>query len=229
MAQQQNSRGGTGAGGPQRGRPGQGGPGGPGGAGGPGGPGGPGGARGGNDRGGNRRNDRSGGRGGNDANASNLVEKLVSINRVSKVVKGGRRFSFNAVVVVGDGKGQVGQGLGKANEVADAISKGTEDAKKNMFAVPVTETGSIPHAARGKHDAGDVLLKPASEGTGVIAGGGVRAVLECAGIRNVLSKSQGSSNPHNQVGATMHALRQLQDPATVAARRGITIKQVFQG
>ena len=225
MAQQQNSRGGTGQGGPQRGRPGQGGPG----QGGPGqgGPGGDRGGRGGNDRGG-RRNDRSGGR-GNDANASNLVEKLVSINRVSKVVKGGRRFSFNAVVVVGDGKGQVGQGLGKANEVADAISKGTEDAKKNMFAVPVTETGSIPHYVRGKHDAGDVLLKPASDGTGVIAGGGVRAVLECAGIRNVLSKSQGSSNPHNQVGATMAALRQLQDPAEVAARRGITIKQVFQG
>ena len=222
MAQQQNSRGGTGAGGPQRGRPGQGGPGGQGGQGGAGG------GRGGNDRGG-RRNDRSGGRGGNDANASNLVEKLVAINRVSKVVKGGRRFSFNAVVVVGDGQGKVGQGLGKANEVADAISKGTEDAKKNMVAIPVTQTGSIPHAVRGKHDAGDVLLKPASEGTGVIAGGGVRAVLECAGIRNVLSKSQGSSNPHNQVGATMQALSQLQDPAEVAARRGITIKQVFQG
>ncbi len=224
MAQQQNSRGGTGQGGPQLGRPGQGGPGG---ASGPGGPGGPG--RGGNDRGG-RRNDRGGRRDdGAGANQSNLVEKLVAINRVSKVVKGGRRFSFNAVVVVGDGQGKVGQGLGKANEVADAISKGTEDAKKNMFAIPVTQTGSIPHAVRGKHDAGDVLLKPASEGTGVIAGGGVRAVLECAGIRNVLSKSQGSSNPHNQVGATMQALRQLQDPAEVAARRGITIKQVFQG
>ena len=222
MAQQQN-RGGQG--GAQRGgRPGQGGPG----QGGSGQGGSDRGGRGGNDRGG-RRNDRSGGRGGNDANASNLIEKLVAINRVSKVVKGGRRFSFNAVVVVGDGKGQVGQGLGKANEVADAISKGTEDAKKNMVGVPVTETGSIPHAVRGKHDAGDVLLKPASDGTGVIAGGGVRAVLECAGIRNVLSKSQGSSNPHNQVSATMAALAQLQDPAEVAARRGITIKQVFQG
>lgn len=179
-----------------------------------------------------------GGRGGrgrrndgrdNAANRSNLIEKLVSVNRVAKVVKGGRRFSFNAVVVVGDGNGRVGQGLGKANEVADAISKGTEDAKKNMIAVPVTGTSSIPHAVRGIHDAGTVLLKPASEGTGVIAGGGVRAVLECAGISNVLSKSQGSSNPHNQVSATMDALRQLQDPAEVAARRGITIKQVFEG
>ena len=221
MAQQQNSRGGQG-GGPQRGgRPGQGGPGGQA-------------VRAAPDAAATTVADAA--TTAADAattapaqNQSNLVEKLVAINRVSKVVKGGRRFSFNAVVVVGDGQGKVGQGLGKANEVADAISKGTEDAKKNMFAVPVTQTGSIPHAVRGKHDAGDVLLKPASDGTGVIAGGGVRAVLECAGIRNVLSKSQGSSNPHNQVGATMQALRQLQDPAEVAARRGITIKQVFQG
>ena len=190
---------------------------------------------GGNRGGGQGGNNRGRGRGRRDdrredsANQSSYIEKLVSINRVAKVVKGGRRFSFNAVVVVGDGKGSVGQGLGKANEVASAISKGTEDAKKNLIAVPVTKTGSIPHAVRGIHDAGNVLLKPATEGTGVIAGGGVRAVLECAGINNVLSKSQGSSNPHNQVSATMNALQNLQDPAEVAARRGITIKQVFEG
>jgi small subunit ribosomal protein S5 len=193
----------------------------------------PGGNRGG--QGGQGGNDRGRGRGRREerredsANQSSYIEKLVSINRVAKVVKGGRRFSFNAVVVVGDGKGSVGQGLGKANEVAAAISKGTEDAKKNLIAVPVTKTGSIPHSVRGIHDAGNVLLKPATEGTGVIAGGGVRAVLECAGINNVLSKSQGSSNPHNQVSATMDALQRLQDPAEVAARRGITIKQVFEG
>ena len=175
------------------------------------------------------KQDRNRGRRAKASEQTNLIERLVSVNRVAKVVKGGRRFSFNAVVVVGDGNGKVGQGLGKANEVADAISKGTEDAKKNMVAVPVTQTGSIPHAVRGRHDAGIVLLKPASDGTGVIAGGGVRAVLECAGIRNVLSKSQGSSNPHNQVSATMDALGRLQDPAEVAARRGITIKQVFEG
>jgi small subunit ribosomal protein S5 len=158
----------------------------------------------------------------------NFQDKLVAVNRVSKVVQGGRRFSFNTVVVVGDGNGSVGAGLGKANDVSSAISKGKDDAKKDLIRVPLDE-GTIPHEVVGKQDAGEVVLKPAAPGTGVIAGGGVRAVLECAGVSDVLSKSVGTSNPHNQVGATMDALRQLEDPIEVARRRDIPLKKVFEG
>ena len=160
-----------------------------------------------------------------DADKSQFLERVVTINRVSKVVKGGRRFSFTALVVVGDGNGMVGVGYGKAREVPLAISKGVEEAKKNFFRVPRVGF-TIPHPVQGEAAAGVVLLRPAAAGTGVIAGGPVRAVLECAGIHDVLSKSLGSSNTINIVHATVEALKQLEEPRAVAARRGLDFDQV---
>jgi small subunit ribosomal protein S5 len=156
---------------------------------------------------------------------SPFLERVVAINRVSKVVQGGRRFSFTALVVVGDGNGLVGVGYGKAKEVPAAIAKGVEEAKKNFFRVP-RNASTIPHPVQGEAAAGVVLLRPASAGTGVIAGGPVRAVLECAGIHDVLSKSLGSSNTINIVHATVDALKRLEEPAAVAARRGLSLEEV---
>ena len=157
-----------------------------------------------------------------------LKDKLVAVNRVTKVTKGGRTFSFSALVVVGDGNGVVGYGLGKSLEVTDAISKGVDDAKKNLIKVPVLK-GTVPHEQLGKYGGGRVFLKPAAHGTGVIAGGAMRAVLESAGVTDVLAKSKGSSNPHNVVKATINALLEMRDAFTVAQQRGISLKKVFNG
>lgn len=154
-----------------------------------------------------------------DSNALELKDKLVYLNRVAKVVKGGKRFSFNAIVVVGDGHGYVGVGLGKANEVPEAIRKAIEQAKKALLHIPVSE-GTIPYEVTGTYGAGKVFLRPASPGTGVIAGGGVRAVVEAAGITNILTKSIGTSNPHNVVKATLEALKQIKSPENFAEMRG---------
>lgn len=157
-----------------------------------------------------------------------LKDRLVAINRVTKVTKGGRHFSFAAIVVVGNEKGVVGFGLGKANEVTDAISKGIDDAKKNLVKVAVFKS-TVPHEENGKFGGSRVFLKPASAGTGVIAGGAMRAVLESVGIKDVLAKSKGSSNPHNVVKATLDALMKMRDPITVAQQRGISLEKVFNG
>jgi small subunit ribosomal protein S5 len=159
---------------------------------------------------------------------SEIKEKLVSLNRVAKVTKGGRTFSFAAVVVVGDGNGRVGHGLGKARDVTEAITKGVAEAKKNMLKVPVIN-GTIPHQQKGKYGAGRVLIRPAADGTGVIAGGAMRAVLEIAGVHNVLAKSMGSSNPHNVVKATIDALTKLRSPLDVSRQRGVKLEKVFNG
>jgi small subunit ribosomal protein S5 len=171
------------------------------------------------------RGGRGGRDGGREAEKSQFVERVVTINRVSKVVKGGRRFSFTALVVVGDGNGMVGVGYGKAKEVPAAIAKGVEEAKKSFFRVPRVGN-TIPHRVQGEAAAGVVMLRPASAGTGVIAGGPVRAVLECVGIHDILSKSLGSSNAINIVHATVDALKRLEEPASVAARRGLPLDEV---
>jgi small subunit ribosomal protein S5 len=181
---------------------------------------------GGGDRDGRGRRDDRGGRGGRDGGEkSNFLERVVAINRVSKVVKGGRRFSFTALVIVGDGNGMVGVGYGKAKEVPAAIAKGVEEARKSFFRVPLIG-GTIVHPVQGEAAAGVVMLRPASAGTGVIAGGACRAVLECAGVHDILAKSLGSDNAINVVHATVAALKMIQRPEEVAARRGLSIEDV---
>jgi len=176
-------------------------------------------------RGTERRERRNRGDGQGEREKSPYTERVVFINRVAKVVKGGRRFSFTALVVVGDQKGTVGVGYGKAKEVPQAIAKAVEEAKKDFFKVPLLN-GTIPHPIQGEKAAGVVLLRPAAPGTGVIAGGPVRAVLECAGVKDVLTKSLGSSNPINMVHATAKALRELENPSAIAARRGRSLEDV---
>lgn len=179
------------------------------------------------------RRPREGGRRGRERSADafqdneiSLIEKVVHVNRVAKVVKGGRNFSFNALVVAGDGKGRVGFGLGKANEVADAISKGTELAKRSLKRYPIVGT-TIPHVINGKYGAGRVILKPASQGTGVIAGGAVRAIMEALGVRDVLTKVLGSTNPHNVVKAVFAGLEKCMDVSSVSKKRGVSVRQIF--